>query len=452
MTQRSFLKPVPVAGSSTAISSSNGKTMQVFCGSRVLVAGAGKSVLSTLVAEKKLYKAMEDSPPPPAVAFFYYDFRNKETQTVEIALRRIVLQLSAQSPHPYRVLDEHYNLSNGQTLPCFQDLQQILEQLLREIGRTYIILDALDECDVGEFDQLVDLVSALRAWAETPLHLLFTSQPRPVFTEGFEGIPCIPLGFYVTEEDIRFFIGDEIKTKSKYKQWRGQDQIVERIARKSKGMFRLAGCLLLELARCKRTNKLEEVLENLPNDLFEVYERFLKKIDQEDWVYVEATLRYRRKANTTTIFDWLEGLIIEIKGSNETRVQLAHASVQDYLLSNQFHAKFGCDLNEGRSHTFIAQTCISYLLYFGDHPLEEETIPNYPLAVYAANQWCIHLLQCHDRAILFGAAMQLLEDESQQYKALWCLRWDELKLPAGSPLHFRAATRCRGGNSRFSSS
>ncbi|KAJ7920344.1 hypothetical protein B0H13DRAFT_2319535 [Mycena leptocephala] len=67
--------------------------------------GSGKSVLSSAVIRK-----LEDDQRlsgelgnPAAVAFFYFDFKNKEAQAVETALRRIVLQLSAQSPHQYRV-------------------------------------------------------------------------------------------------------------------------------------------------------------------------------------------------------------------------------------------------------------------------------------------------------------------------------------------------------------
>ncbi|KAF7357847.1 Phytoene dehydrogenase [Mycena venus] len=119
--------------------------------------GAGKSVLSSaviskLVEDKKLFRDVNKPPPPPAVAFFYFDFRTKETQSVESALRRIILQLSAQSPYPYKDLDEHYSLSKGQTLPTIKDLHHILQRLLQQLRRTYIILDALDECaseDIG---------------------------------------------------------------------------------------------------------------------------------------------------------------------------------------------------------------------------------------------------------------------------------------------------------------
>ncbi|KAJ6531635.1 hypothetical protein DFH09DRAFT_138077 [Mycena vulgaris] len=433
--------------------------------------GAGKSVLSSAVigkisASKKLFKTMEIARPPPTVAFFYYDFRNKETKSVEIALRRIILQLSAQSPYPYRVLNEHY----GQTLPSYKDLVEILQQLLRELSRTYIILDALDECDDAEFGRLVDLVSKLRAWTETPLHLFFTSQPRQIFTDGFKGIPCIALKYNTTQEDIRFFIGSEIQTNPKLRIWRRQeDHIKDRIARKSNGMFRLAACLLIELSRCKWEDQLDEKLENLPGTLFEIYDRFLNTILPGDLVYVVATLRWlmfsaektstpleklaeavafdfsdpeqytykpdRWEHNTQAISEWLEGLIVISTYRDKPQLQLAHASVQDYLLSKHFTTKFSYDLSESHSHTFISQTCISFFLYFGDHPEKHAALWRSSLAQYAESNWCYHLLRSHDRSLLFSAAMRLLEDGSEQYRAFYSVLGKFIHSTPVPPLH-----------------
>lgn len=194
-------------------------------------------MIGKLFTDKELFKTMDVALSPPAIAFFYYDFRNKETQSVEIALRRIILQLSAQSPYPYRALDKHYMLSKGQTLPSYKDLEKILQQLLRELGRTYIVLDALDECDDDDFGQLIALVSTLRAWTDTPLHILITTQPREIFTHRFQDVIRIALKYDTTQEDIRFFVASEIETNPKLKIWRGKaDQIKDRIARKSNGM------------------------------------------------------------------------------------------------------------------------------------------------------------------------------------------------------------------------
>jgi hypothetical protein len=195
------------------------------------------TVVKGLFSKEKLIKAEIEKSPSLAVAFFYFDFRNKEAQSVETALRRIVLQLSAHSPTPHKALDDHYESSNGQKLPSYEELCEILRHLIRQLGRTYIVLDALDECDEGDFNQLVDLISMLRDWTETPLHLFITSQSRRTFTECFRGMPCIALGFDSTRQDIKFFVASEIRSNPKLKIWRGQaNQITDRVARKSKGM------------------------------------------------------------------------------------------------------------------------------------------------------------------------------------------------------------------------
>ncbi|KAJ6504051.1 hypothetical protein DFH09DRAFT_1440359 [Mycena vulgaris] len=423
--------------------------------------GAGKSVLSStiiseLIEDKQGFKDLTNSYPPPAIAFFYFDFKNKQGQAVNSALRRIILQLSAQCPNPYKTLEEQFKLkSNGQTLPTYHDLQTILEALLLELGHTYIALDALDECQEGDQRRLVDFVSALRKWTPTPVHLLLTSQPRRIFTEAFADVTCIELESDLTQGDIRLFVESELQSLEPW-----ANRAADRVVSKSKGMFRMAACLIVEISHCPWERELDKTLDNLPNDLFGIYDRFLQSIRPEHLPYAQAALRWlifsrqkltlaqladaiafdfsnpahciyepsRREGNTVTIPRWLEGLATFTGYS----VGLAHASVQDYLLSMRFTDKFGCDFSAGLSHTFIAQTCIGYLLYFADHPLGgEDELQSHPLAGYAADRWCYHLLHSHDRTVLLGGAMQLLEDGTEPYKVLKQASWS----PHASPLH-----------------
>ncbi|KAJ7118134.1 hypothetical protein C8R44DRAFT_673631, partial [Mycena epipterygia] len=440
--------------------------------------GSGKSVLSSavihkLINDQQLFKDLGKS---SAVGFCYFDFRAREGHAVENALRRLILQLSAQSPHQYAALDKRYRLSNGQTLPTYQDLQQILRELLLEIGRTYIVLDALDECQDSEFDKLVDFVSTLWNWSQSPMHLLITSQPRTVFTDGFKDMRCISLGSDITTQDIKLFVDSEFRSNRKIKTWASRaDYITDRIVRKSNGMFRLAACLLVELSHCTWEDEFDKTLENLPNDLFGIYDRFLEQIPKKDLVHAKGVLRWlvfvdgpqflnpvnelafladtisfdfsdpkqyiyypgRRDRNLIAIPEWLEGLII-VDGS---WIELAHASVEDYIRYDQFTDVAGLDLGEKLSHTFIAQSCLGYLLHFGDHPLDSTTFLNYPLAVYAAQHWCYHLLRSHDHTILFDNAMRLLENGSQQFIAfhhLHSANWRgeiDWFLPPFSPLY-----------------
>ncbi|KAJ7723733.1 hypothetical protein DFH07DRAFT_1067168 [Mycena maculata] len=257
--------------------------------------GTGKSVLSSSVIQKLIddQQLFADLGKASAVAFFYFDFKAKDGNTVETALRRIVLQLSAQSPHPFRALDKQYNLSKGQALPNYQDLQRILKELLEQLGRVYIILDALDECPDTELAQLITLLTMLREWTGSPLHLFFTSQTRASFTDAFTDIPCVFLESDVTQPDVELFIASELRENLKMKTWASRaDEIIHRVLHKSSGMFRLAACLLLELSRCKRQNELNKMLENLPGDLFGIHDRFLEIVRPEDLVYVTGVLRW----------------------------------------------------------------------------------------------------------------------------------------------------------------
>ncbi|KAF8146678.1 ankyrin repeat-containing domain protein [Mycena galopus ATCC 62051] len=431
--------------------------------------GTGKSVLSATVIKNLFEEEKRLMAHPPAIAFFYFDFRNKEAQSVEIALRRIVLQLSAQAPHPYETLNKHYQLSNGQKLPSCQDLHSILRRLLHELGRTYIILDALDECNSIDFKQIVALVSVLRAWKETPLHLLFTSQNRDVFTKGFSGVARIVLDVNVTQKDIEFFVSSELQTNSDLEAWQSNaTRVTEQITIKSNGMFRLATCLLMELAHYvyPEDADLEQALESLPNDLVGIYDRFMLAIPKNWFLYAEAALRWimfneedwqadldlsaladavafdfsnskqftykpnRQETNKSAIPKWLAGLITV----SEKTVTLAHASVQDYLLSGHFKQRFNCDLAENLSHSFISFTCISYLLNFRQLSLEEVTVAMYPLAEYAARHWYYHTMNANDKKNLLNQAIQLLEDDLP-YCALshLIMGWESTVLP---PLHF----------------
>jgi hypothetical protein len=215
--------------------------------------------------------------------------------------------------------------------------------------------------------------------------------------------------------------------------------------------------LLIELSKCKLVHKLDEILKNLPVDLFAVYDRFFESLSSHEWVYVDAVLRWimfsfepltldqlsdaiafdfsgspefyaykpdQRRDNTEAIRSWLDGLVVVRSQSilsQEPAVQLSHASVQGYLLSDHFTSKFGranSPFSKSLSHMLITRACIGYFLYFADHLLNETNLANFPLGGYAAVSWCHHLLCCDEQTILFDAAMRLLKDGSRQFDAL----------------------------------
>ncbi|KAJ7279629.1 hypothetical protein C8J57DRAFT_1570568 [Mycena rebaudengoi] len=393
--------------------------------------GTGKSVISSTVIQKLIHDRPPSDHGTAAVGYFYFDFRDDKKQLVDTMLRSVVFQLSGQSLNPYAGLNSQYEkLSQGQTLPTTQDLLVFIE-----------------------------LLSKLRTRTESSLHLLLTSQPRDIFAVAFEGIQRVIMESKTTQKDIEHFVSDEVRLRLKHlKHWNNwklrAEEITTKVVEKSNGMFRLAACLIIEIFRHKLEPNLDTILDHLPNELYGIYDRFLETFEGDDLVYLEWILRWLlfsakpltlREIEDALAFDFSDPHLAVYdpskRGENATIllwilgrtvvVSLAHASVADYLVSDKFVTKGRCDLTSEHSYTFLAQTCVGYLLHFESHPYHfEETsvfeIPpltkqlslDYPFARYAAEHWSHHLLRCHDRAALSTSTARLLVSGSRQYETM----------------------------------
>src|SRR6202034_925122 len=73
-------------------------------------------------------------------------------------------------------------------------------------------------------------------------------------------------------------------------------------------------------------------------------------------------------------------------------IKLSHMSVKDYLLSQHRVGASGFSIDEKLAHSYIARTCLAYLLQFENHDmLDQVIIDKYPLAKYAAEYWIMHV-------------------------------------------------------------
>jgi ankyrin repeat protein len=110
-------------------------------------------------------------------------------------------------------------------------------------------------------------------------------------------------------------------------------------------------------------------------------------------------------------------------------LRLAHFSVKEYLVSSRLESspakKFS--ILEMPAHSFIADSCLSYLLHVTDVPsLLEENLWEYPLARYAARYWTHHMLArggaertCYQRDL----SMELLAVERNRFDN-WIRLWN----------------------------
>ncbi|KAJ7346966.1 ankyrin repeat-containing domain protein [Mycena albidolilacea] len=394
--------------------------------------GTGKTILSSMIIELLFEdRASLKSIDSTAIAYFYFDLGQ---QSVESALRRLLLQLSHQSSAACKALTQQYDLCNGQTVPNYSTLLGILEKMLAIFGRTYLVLDALDECRTEDYDRVTNFVATARdVFEKKLLSLRSLTRVTPHKTS--------------ISDDIRLYISNELVSSNK-----------------SAGMFRLAYCLLEQVKECARSDELQSTLDTLPDNLHDIYARSLKSVPGKNLPDVERLLHWlafshkpltvaqledtiafdfsdperytfdpRRRPKRGVFIKWLSVLVsvtIRSKDSvldadgvyrGDATVGLAHSSVQDYLQQHPTWCN-SCPIHvrEDMAHKLMAQTCVCHLLHFTDHPLARGTIPDHPLATYAAQNWCYHLLRSsdRDRTALSTLAKQLLVGSGQD-TVLW---------------------------------
>jgi ankyrin repeat protein len=261
--------------------------------------------------------------------------------------------------------------------------------------------------------------------------------------------------------------------------------------------FRWVVCQLEALRKCQSPAALEKALGCLPKTLYETYDRILLNIDEEykrdalsllQWLAFSVNAlslsevvdilatdpdtehgplfdQNRRLWNPRDILTICSSLITitvtDVRSQDEDNgvpedplvhrarlaeteeVRLAHFSVREYLVSehlSQGDSKLSYyHFKQKLADTFIAKTCVAYLLQFNKHNcIDENTHTSYPLSSYAARYWITHTQPDNDEdAMLLRLIMELLLPGDAVYS-----NWLELWNPDARWDHDRDVMKC----------
>ncbi|KAH6666209.1 hypothetical protein B0J14DRAFT_199342 [Halenospora varia] len=418
------------------------------------IPGCGKSVLCSTVIEE--VKSQYKFSPTVAIAYFYFDFNDTKKQRHDKFTRSLIEQLALQSAKALACLESLFSHSqDGKQQPTQDALEVALQQMLDEFEETFIILDALDECK--EREELLLLLKNLNSWETEKLHILATSRREREIEETLESLVTgkICLQSALVNIDIHTHLSERLQTDSKLKRWPAnvRGEIEQTLMDGAQGMFRWVVCQLEVLQKCLKVDALRKALKSLPKTLDETYARILNNIDEE---YSQDALRILQwlvySARPLCIEEAAEVVAIDIKqsqfdpenrlrdprdllticsslvttvlvttesnngASNETtELKLAHFSVKEYLVSDRIRegVAFQYDI-QSRAEEEIAQTCLSYLLYFQEGVLTSENLSTFPLARYAAEHWCRHFRAVKDSDQASKLSLQLFQGDAMK--------------------------------------
>ena len=199
----------------------------------------------------------------------------------------------------------------------------------------------------------------------------------------------------------------------------------------TKGRFRWVACQLDELKKCtKRKKTLQYTLDHLPDTLEETYDQVLSGIshptDASDaaklllWLAYsehplhiddissilefdvdleESSLNSDGKLSSSEDVLWICSSLVTRMDNNT--VQLAHASVKQYVLDKPRIIKSGITIDPSHGHAYVGQCCLAYLLrtkescpaphkYKLSHQNKERYM--HSLIRYSAKYWPKHIL------------------------------------------------------------
>lgn len=145
------------------------------------------------------------------IAFLYCNYKERDTQTTQTLIGSLVQQLVQRYPDVpsgLKVLyDDHSRNRQTPTPPTVPECLQLLKSQLVYCPTTFLVVDALDECD----DQTRRELCAQLRNLPGSTHLLITSRHNPELEDQIQ--PSTRLEIRASNKDIEMYLEDRIENK-----------------------------------------------------------------------------------------------------------------------------------------------------------------------------------------------------------------------------------------------
>ncbi|KAL1852487.1 hypothetical protein Daus18300_012168 [Diaporthe australafricana] len=141
------------------------------------IPGCSKTILSSTVIEN----LKQSEPSSTSLLYHYFDFADGEKQNLGKAVRSLLGQIYNKKPDVREYLDSLYaSCDNGNRQPSDDALRKAVQSMIQHTGEVWIVLDALDECQIREEFSDIGLLSWIKDLHKCPgsTHLLVTSHPE----------------------------------------------------------------------------------------------------------------------------------------------------------------------------------------------------------------------------------------------------------------------------------
>ncbi|KAK7050660.1 ANK-REP-region domain-containing protein [Favolaschia claudopus] len=405
--------------------------------------GAGKTVLSSLVI-KHIKDSFQNS--KVGLAYIYINHKELATQSPTALFASLCKQLLLNKPLPLMLQDLWQYHSHRETQPTLDNVLQLLEIVLLEYPRIYLVIDALDEYfnTTNEY-RAVFIQHIVKIIKQFPIHLMITTRPNNMSQSRFSNLQLLPIT--AENSDITLYIENRFNKSDNLVQLlenrpQLKTDIQLAVVQDVGGIFLLAKLRMDYLGDQPTVASLQKALKTLPSSLVAAYEVTMARINvqaegfqklaKKTLMWISNALRPLSVAELCQILavepgdtsldldkvPHIETILAACAGlvtidRELSTVRVVHYTAQDWLES-QF--PYG--------HKEIALTSFQYLEFPEFDSLRELNREKYPFAVYA--QYCIEHTRMTKSEMELISQVEQFARKAWWWKQLWrSLNWSE---------------------------
>ena len=205
------------------------------------ILGCGKTILASTIIDDL---ASHCDTHQYSLAYFYFDTDNVDRRYCSNMLRALVQQFAIGNGDCLKTLSQSYLAHRkGLKQPSSHTLSTILRSMMKICGRTFIVLDALDECDSQI--EILDFIKDIEFWQHADLHILLTSRTDTDISGTVESLSykkfLTNIQSSLNTEDIRTHIRHRFSNDVRLKRWqkdpKALQEIEEQLMDRAGGMY-----------------------------------------------------------------------------------------------------------------------------------------------------------------------------------------------------------------------
>jgi len=167
------------------------------------IPGAGKTILTSIVVGDLCERFQDDA--TIGIAFIYCNFKRQGEQKIDHLLTSLLKQLAqGQFSLPGSMKDLYDQHKEKRTRPSSDEISRTLQYVATMYSRVFIVVDALDECQVAEGCRAKFLLEVFNLQTKCGANFFATSRFIPEIIDKFDG--SISLEIRARDEDLRSYL------------------------------------------------------------------------------------------------------------------------------------------------------------------------------------------------------------------------------------------------------